>query len=206
MYKVFFNDRKIFLTDDFIRTFQLRNGLFYKFQDTEELKELLEFYRILKKIDHLYIFHPDLEELREAFRSCFKNINAAGGLVRNSEGRYLFIRRRGKWDLPKGKLDKGESFEKAAIREVSEECGIHGMIILCRLISTYHSYLLGDEPVLKKTLWFEMLYSGEKDPVPQTVEDITDIRWIPPSELSVVTNDTYPSVLDVLKYAMLIEM
>jgi 8-oxo-dGTP pyrophosphatase MutT (NUDIX family) len=206
MYKVFFNDRKIFLTDDFIRSFQLRNGLFYKFQETEELKDLLEFYRFLKKIDQLYIFHPDLDELRNAFRSCFKNINAAGGLIRNKTGQYLFIRRRGKWDLPKGKLDKGESFEEAALREVTEECGIRGMIILCRLMSTYHSYLLDNEPVLKKTLWFEMLYSGEKAPVPQKAEDITEIRWVAPSDLSTITNDTYLSVIDVLKYAMLVDM
>ncbi len=206
MYKVFFNDRKIFLTDDFIRTFQLRNGLFYKFQDTEELKDLLEFYRLLNKIDHLYIFHPDLDELRDAFSSCFKNILAAGGLIRNKSGQYLFIRRRSKWDLPKGKLDKGESFEQAALREVGEECGIGSLMILYRLMSTYHSYLLDNEPVLKKTLWFEMLYSGNKEGVPQKAEDITEIRWFNPEDLSVVINDTYPSILDVLKYAKLIDM
>ncbi len=206
MYKVFFNDRNIFLTDDFSKTFQLKYGLFYKFHKKDELKELLAFYRNLKKIDNLFIFHDDMEELRSVFRSCFTSIDAAGGVVRNRKGQLLAIYRRGRWDLPKGKLDAGESFEQAALREVEEECGIKGLAIVCRLLSTYHSYLIEDQPVLKKTMWFEMLYKNDKDPVPQEKEDITDIRWVSPPEVSIVMKDTYGAIQDVLKYANLIQL
>jgi 8-oxo-dGTP pyrophosphatase MutT (NUDIX family) len=206
MYKVFFNDRNIFLTDDFTKTFQLKYGLFYKFHRRDELKELLAFYRHLRKINNLFIFHDELEELRSVFRSCFKNIDAAGGLVKNKNGQILIIRRKGRWDLPKGKLDAGESFEQAAIREVEEECGIQRLTIVCRLLSTYHSYLIEDEPVLKKIMWFEMLYKDKKEPVPQQKEDITDIRWVSPAEVSVAMKDTYGTIQDVLKYANLIRL
>jgi len=206
MYKVFFNDRNIFLTDDFTKTFQLKYGLFYKFHKKEELMELLSFYRNLKKIDNLFIFHDDMEELRNVFRSCFMNIDAAGGVIRNKKGQILIINRRGRWDLPKGKLDAGESFEEAASREVEEECGIQGSTIICRLLSTYHSYLIEDQAVLKKTMWFEMMYKGNQEPVPQQKEDITDIRWVSPSEISVIMKGTYGAILDVLKYANLIQL
>jgi 8-oxo-dGTP pyrophosphatase MutT (NUDIX family) len=206
MYKVFFNDRNIFLTDDFTKTFQLKYGLFYKYHKKDELTELLSFYRCLKKIDNLFIFHDDIEELRNVFRSCFNNIDAAGGVIRNKKGQLLIINRRGRWDLPKGKLEAGETFEQAALREVEEECGIQDLTLVCRLLSTYHSYLIEDQPVLKKTMWFEILYKGSQDPVPQDKEDITDIRWVSPAEVGVIMKGTYGAISDVLKYANLIQL
>jgi 8-oxo-dGTP pyrophosphatase MutT (NUDIX family) len=201
MYKVFFNDRNVILSDDFARTFEAKYGLFYKLRDREELMEILGFFRHLKKIDTLYIFHPDIEELRKEFRSCFLFIEAAGGVVRNKKGQFLVIFRRGKWDLPKGKLEAGETFEQAALRETEEECGIQDLILGNRMISTYHTYLIDEKPVLKKTLWFEIRYYGIKKPVPQHKEDITEIRWIDLSETEVFMSNTYGSVRDVLKYA-----
>jgi len=206
MYKVFFNNRTVLLTDDFASYFRQKYGLFYKYYSREDLNELIMFYSSLSRIDTLYIFHTDIEKLRDDFRACFLNINAAGGVVRNQEGKVLIIRRRGKWDLPKGKLDKNEDFSNAALREVNEECGLKGLKITKQLISTYHSYMLNDQRVLKKTSWFEMLYTGEEDPVPETEEDITDIRWFNPSELKAILSDTYPAVLDVLIYAKLVAM
>jgi 8-oxo-dGTP pyrophosphatase MutT (NUDIX family) len=204
MYKVFFNDRVLLLTDDFIKNFQHRYGLFYKFKDVEDLKELIQFYHRLKRIDTLFIFHHDLDELREKFRLCFKLIYAAGGLVRNTKNEILIIKRRGKWDLPKGKLHKQEAFHIAALREVHEECGLQELEIMRPLLSTYHSYLINDIQVLKKTWWFEMRYSGSRDPVPESEEDITEIRWFRTEDLEEVAANTYMSVLDVLKYAHLL--
>jgi ADP-ribose pyrophosphatase YjhB (NUDIX family) len=178
MYKVFFNERIVLLTDDFIRNFQIRYGLFYKYKSVDELKELLDFFWNLKRIDTLFIFHHDIEELRERFKSCFQQIYAAGGLVRNSEGRYLIMKRRGKWDLPKGKVNRNETIEDAAIREVTEECGLHDLEIVSPLLSTYHSYFIDDQHILKRTSWFEMVYNGREEPVPQFDEDIIEIRWV----------------------------
>jgi len=200
MYKVFFNERIVLLTDDFIRNFQVRYGLFYKYKNVDDLKELLDFYWKLKRIDTLFIFHHDIDELRERFKSCFQQIYAAGGLVRNNDGTYLIMKRRGKWDLPKGKVNRNETLEEAAVREVSEESGLHDLEIVGPLISTYHSYFIDDKPILKRTSWFEMAYRGHEEAAPQLDEDITEIRWVKKEFLGKITGNTYLAILDVLKY------
>ncbi len=200
MYKVFFNDRKLFLTDNFIKHFQVNYGLFYKYRNIEDLEELISFYSKLTQIDNLYLFHEDIEGLRENFKKCFKQIEAAGGLIRNSKGDFLLIYRRGRWDLPKGKLRKKESYQEAAIREVEEECGISGVEIIQPLISTYHTYYIKEKIVLKRTAWFEMVYSGKKTPVPQKEEDITEVRWIPVAKLDKYLQQCFPAVRDVFIY------
>jgi 8-oxo-dGTP pyrophosphatase MutT (NUDIX family) len=200
MYKVFFNDRTVFLTDDFRKNFQHRYGLFFKYREKEDLEEIIEIYSKLSKITSLIIFHYDIEELRETFRSCFKNIDAAGGIIKNDKGEYLFIFRRGKWDLPKGKLDKGESFQQAALREVEEETGLKDIIIQKPLMSTYHTYSLKNSLALKKTYWFEMIHKGKDVPVPQTSEDIVEIKWVKPSEFFIPFQNTYPLVKDLFLY------
>lgn len=191
------------MTDDFIRNFQVRYGLFYKYRSAADLKELLSFYWNLKQIDTLFIFHHDIDELRERFKSCFKPVYAGGGLVRNEKGDCLIIKRLGKWDLPKGKVNKNETIEQAALREVSEETGLTGIEIVTPLLSTYHSYYI-DEQILKRTSWYEMVYRGNETPVPETEEDITEIRWVKKEELAQLTSNTYPAIIDVLKYANLL--
>lgn len=204
MYKVFFNERIVLLTDDFIKNFQIKYGLFYKYRNVEELKELLEFYRNLTQVDTLYLFHRDIEQLRERFKSCFQMVYAGGGLVRNNHGRYLIMKRRGKWDLPKGKLNRNESFEDAAVREVTEETGLYGVEIVTPLIATYHSYHMDSRPVLKRTRWFEMIYTGNEDPVPEMDEDITEIKWVRKEDLKSISDNTYLAIMDVLKYSNLL--
>ncbi len=204
MYKVFFNERIVLLTDDFIRNFQVRYGLFYKYRGVEDMKELLDFYWKLKRIDTLFIFHYDIEELRERFKSCFQQVNAAGGLIRNDEGKYLIMKRRDKWDLPKGKVNRNETMEEAALREVAEETGLHDMEIVTPLLSTYHSYFIDETPILKRTSWFEMNYHGHDEPVPQFDEDITEIRWVNKENLTSITQNTYQAIVDVFKYASLL--
>jgi ADP-ribose pyrophosphatase YjhB (NUDIX family) len=200
MYKVFFNDRKIILTDNFTKHFQVKYGLFYKYRDQEDLKEILFFYQKITRIDSLYIFHTDIEELRKVFRQCFIPVDAAGGLVKNSRGEFLLIYRRGKWDLPKGKLNKNESFDHAAIREVEEECGISKVKIISPLLSTYHTYAYKNGIALKKTFWYEMLYEDNADLKPQEEEDIVEAKWIPASQLKPYLDKSYPAIRDVFLY------
>lgn len=201
MYKVFFNERTLYLTDEFSKNFQKHFGLFFKHRDLEELKEIIEIYNKVSKINSLIVFHWDIEQLREDFRSCFIQINAAGGVVRNKQGEYLFIHRRGKWDLPKGKLDQHESFQQAAIREVSEEAGLTGLSLRRSLMSTYHTYPYKNELALKKTYWFEMEYSGDETPSPQTEEDITEVRWFKAGELDEIPfKNTYGLIIDLFNY------
>jgi 8-oxo-dGTP pyrophosphatase MutT (NUDIX family) len=204
MYKVFFNDRTVLLTDDFLRNFQLKYGLFYKYRNVDDLRELIAFYRDLKRIDTLFIFHHDLDELQERFKSCFRVVQAAGGLVKDESGRYLVIRRKGKWDLPKGKVNPGEPIPEAALREVTEECGIRKIEIEAPLMTTWHCYWEHDEPILKRTSWFEMNGSGKEIPVPQSDEDITEAKWIPASQLPEIARNTYMAIIDLLTYKNLL--
>ncbi len=204
MYKVFFNDRIVLLTDDFLRNFQVKYGLFYKYRNVDDLRELITFYRGLKRIDTLYIFHHDIDELQERFKSCFHVIQAAGGLVTDESGRYLVIKRRGKWDLPKGKLNPGEPIPEAALREVTEECGIRKLEITNPLMTTWHCYWEDEKPILKRTSWFEMRASGNEIPVPQSDEDITEAKWIPKQQLAEIAKNTYMTILDLLTYKNLL--
>jgi 8-oxo-dGTP pyrophosphatase MutT (NUDIX family) len=114
------------------------------------------------------------------------------------------MKRRERWDLPKGKVNRNETFEEAAIREVTEECGLHGLEIVKPLLSTYHSYFLDDQTILKRTSWFEMLYTGHAEAIPQQDEDITEIRWVDKEALGEITGNTYLAVIDVLKYCNLL--
>jgi len=132
-----------------------------------------------------------------------KTIIAAGGLVKNDEGAYLMIFRRGKWDLPKGKLDEGESIPACAVREVQEETGLND-IILGNLISiTHHEYFdkWVDADVLKETHWYNMTATDHQQLVPQTEEDITEIKWVPVAELDAYLQDTYDTIVEVFEKA-----
>ncbi len=199
MYKVFYQDRVIYLTEDFSSSFANNYGLFYKFYDTTEMKELLLLFSYITSIKKLYIFHNKLEQLHRQFRSCFTNITAAGGLVRNTEGNILFIKRKGKWDLPKGKAEKNESPEETALREITEETGINKLKITGPLMTSYHIYQQGTELVLKKNLWFDVETSFIGEPVPETKEEITEAIWFEPEDVPMILGNTYLSIIDILK-------
>ena len=126
-------------------------------------------------------------------------IRAAGGLVSNEENKYLFIFRKGKWDLPKGKLDKGETFRTAAVREVEEECGI--TIDSCgeKICKTYHIYEVYGVPVIKKTVWYWMRADNQPDLSPQLEENITDAKWLAAGDFMLVRENTYPLIRDVIR-------
>jgi 8-oxo-dGTP pyrophosphatase MutT (NUDIX family) len=201
MYKVFFKDRTVFFKDDFPETFRTKNGLFYKFESLEALREIVFAYFHLEKINTFYLFHHDMIILQEGFSSLFKTVRASGGLVRNSKGEFLAIYRNGVWDLPKGKAEKGETSSETAIREVSEECGIHAPELGSFLLKTYHAYLLNGKPILKETDWYNMTVDAEVNTNPQENENITEVRWINSHDISMIKSNTYPLILDVLAEA-----
>ena len=198
MYKVFFNDRTVFFGDDFSRAFLKHKGLFYKYNNFMELNELIGLFDSLNKINNLYILHENILDVFEEFKACFKVIEAGGGVVLNDHGEFLVIYRNGTWDLPKGKLEKGEDFATAAMREVEEETGLHGLKMLDPLSSTYHTYNLKGKRILKKTKWFVMQYSGSAEPVLQAEEGISDYRWAKAGNTGFIRENTFASILDVL--------
>jgi 8-oxo-dGTP pyrophosphatase MutT (NUDIX family) len=138
-----------------------------------------------------------VEYLKKIMRS-ITLIDAAGGMVMNPKGEYLFIFRNGKWDLPKGKLEKGESKREGAVREVEEECGIIVGSIGARICKTYHTYTYKSEVVLKRTYWYQMGYKGNGKLKPQKEEGITDVRWFRKGHIEAIVNNTFPSIMDVL--------
>lgn len=147
----------------------------------------------------LFVVGKDTEKSFRKVSSIFIPIEAGGGLVMNPEGYYLFIYRRGKWDLPKGKSEKGEPISDTAVREVKEETGLELLKVKNSVGVTYHAYHEGELFILKKTYWFGMIYEGNKKPVPQTSEDITRIKWIPAEEIKkVVLKNTFPSIAEVI--------
>jgi len=132
-------------------------------------------------------------------------IKAAGGLVKNAEGNYLFIFRNKTWDLPKGKVEKGEGMKEAGLREVEEECGVKINTNDKKLCKTYHVYEMGAKLVLKKTNWYSMTVKGVPKLIPQKEEGITKAEWLAAKDLKQVLKNTYPSIVDVLKAGKLIK-
>ncbi len=124
-----------------------------------------------------------------------KEIIAAGGLVFNSDNKLLLIFRRGFWDLPKGKLDDGESIEACAVREVEEEVGLKNILLQNFIETTSHTYFdkwIGEE-VVKKTYWYKMQVPNQ-DLVLQTEEDIEKAVWINEKEWKQYKENCYQNI------------
>lgn len=126
-------------------------------------------------------------------------IEAAGGMVFNPKGELLMMLRRGQWDMPKGKLDEGETIEACAVREVEEETGISNLRLNGKLQTTYHTYSFQGRTVLKPSHWFKMECTGTEDLVPQTEEEITELRWVDKVEAAVLANKAYPSIKEMVE-------
>lgn len=165
-----------------------------------QTKALLQWARKLEEDDSLAVVYAicrDPEATFKAYAAEHKNINAAGGIVIQQE-RLLFIKRFGKWDLPKGKLEKGELTEAAALREVEEECGVDGLQLNKFIATTYHTYDFQGGRALKHSHWYEMQTDFQGELLPQTEEGITEVRWINRKELEEVFGNTYASISALL--------
>ncbi|MBI5857387.1 MAG: NUDIX domain-containing protein [Sphingobacteriales bacterium] len=200
--KIFFDDKPLYLCDVVDETIEPfihhDDTVFIDELNTHTVKTMI--HEMEQPSVHAGVFyHPDLEELKKSFYKKFTIILAAGGLVQNEKKDVLLIFRRGKWDLPKGKLDKKEKLEDCAIREVEEETGLQNVQLISPLTITYHTYHEGARFILKESHWYKMKVSGEQTLVPQTTEDIHEIKWVPPSGLEKFFKDSYPSVVDVLQ-------
>lgn len=144
------------------------------------------------------LWDKDLDKLKKAFFKNFKVIEAAGGIVQNSEKDILFIFRLGKWDLPKGKLNKGEDLEACAIREVMEETGVQKLKTKKKIGETYHAYEEFGKQFLKISHWYFMVCPDKQELIPQTQENITEVKWIRTRHINEPIKNTYPSIKDIL--------
>ncbi len=199
MYKIFINEKPFVLaapSDNVEAYTQCKRVEHNPLRVAEYIKEC----ETLKSKGILMIT-DDLEFAFKDFYTHFVPIEAAGGLVFNEQNEVLLIKRLGKWDLPKGKIDGDESDEEAAIREVEEECGIGSLSITSPLPSTYHCYKQHNHRFLKTTYWFKMSTTDTKPLVPQKEEHITEARWENWENLNPLTLDSYASIQDLLMQA-----
>lgn len=166
--------------------------------DTHSVKAMLRELTLPEIRTGIFVY-PDFEQLRKTVFKKFERIQAGGGLVVNGQNEILMIRRRGFWDLPKGKLDEGETIEACAVREVMEETGLTQVALKEPLLVTYHTYEHGTHHILKESHWFLMTGSSGEKLVPQTEEDITEIGWMGPALIQAYRPLAYPSIVDVLE-------
>jgi 8-oxo-dGTP pyrophosphatase MutT (NUDIX family) len=199
--KIYFDDKPLFLCDDLDATIQP-----YVHHDDAVFIDELNLHTIKSMIHEMekpsvhagVFFHKDLEELKTNFIKKFMLVRAGGGFVQNENNEVLMMFRRGKWDLPKGKLDKKETIEECAIRETEEETGLKNIELSSPLITTYHTYHEGTRHVLKETKWFKMKVTSEQALTPQIKEQITKLEWVGKNDLERYKKNSFPSVNDVL--------
>ena len=178
-------------------------GLFHKFYATSELYKLISEFQADSSMQSVNVYGTNIRHIWKIFRIYFTEVGAAGGLVRHSEGKYLFIEKKGKLDLPKGHIEPGEEPESCALREVNEECGITGHSIVKALQPSYHTYSWEGISYLKKTSWFLMEYDGVMVTEPQIREGITKVEWLSPDELNKIKGKAWLSLMDLINTSVL---
>ncbi len=197
MYKVYYNDRVILFGKVEKSLFTGKGIKVYAFPE-ESIATIWKRFSKNGKLKKIYISGNPVKILK-GFIAEFNLIKAAGGLVKNKSGEYLMIFRNKKWDLPKGKLEKGENIRTCAKREVEEECGIEGVKIVSPWVVTYHIYELQGKLNIKQTKWFEMSYSGKKTTKPQKEEGIAKAIWAKKKDILKHSKNMYPMIAGILK-------
>jgi len=185
-----------------LKAAQLKGNVLLTQSSDIDLQTLLGWieYKKLPGLDAVICQTKDYEKSKSFIKSQFRIVKAAGGLVAK-DGRFLMMFRLGKWDLPKGKLDKGEKTKDAAIREVKEECSIE-VELQDKLCTTWHTYIQEGRRILKKTSWYTMVCTDDSHMEPQYVEHIDELRWMTAAECDIALKNSYRSiqgVFDALK-------
>ena len=199
MYKVFFNQKPLILTDKIQYISDTEPLLFIKYSSVTQIIKALK----SSKNSKVFLYHKDMNKLWKGFKKKFPIVEAAGGLVKRTDNKLLFIFRNNKWDLPKGGVEKKELIIDAAKREVTEETGVTDIIVEKRISETYHIFKKGKRFRLKKTYWFKMstTYMGKTNP--QTEEGIEKTKCVSNKNIEDILNDAFENiriiVLEVLK-------
>ncbi len=195
MYKVFVNDKPIILSDQPKASSEYEMCLF----EATRLEE------VLHKLRHtsskgIFLYHADLAQMWHDFKTFFTVVYAAGGLVVKDQNTYLLIFRNEHWDLPKGKMEKGENEEETALREVEEECSVADLEIIKPLEKSYHVFYENRKPKLKVTSWFLMQTDYNKAPIPQLEEGITIAKFVRDEKLNDIFPNMYANIRELMQH------
>jgi 8-oxo-dGTP pyrophosphatase MutT (NUDIX family) len=189
MYKVFVNDKPLFLTNEIVKETDFQLFLL----ESADIKQVIV--KIFQnKIQKAYLYHPDEKEIMKTLKSKIPVQKAGGGLVYNEKNQVLFIFRNGKWDLPKGGIEKGEAIEETAMREVEEETGVGKLVVTNKLQKTYHIFKRNGRFKLKITHWFEMRSTFLGIPEGQAEEGIEKVAWLNPDEIQEALKNSYENI------------
>lgn len=197
--KVFFNNNHLLITntlpvdfDSYPRRIEKEEDVFtFRMEPVELFNE--------KYKNNILIVTDLVEETLESIFDYAKAVIAAGGIVKNEENKTLLIFRRGFWDLPKGKVEKGEKIINAAQREVEEETGVRIDSLNEEPVITYHCYHLKGKDCIKETHWYHMVAKpGQSKLIPQTEEDIEQALWATDTEIKAIGDKFYPLIWGLL--------
>ncbi|MDZ7737637.1 MAG: NUDIX domain-containing protein [Bacteroidales bacterium] len=200
MYKIYLGNRFIVISSQPDR--MQKYCLFLKYHDIDELYVQISAFLNKPEITSLNIYSYKVDALWLAFKEYFEVRPAAGGLLCNDREELLFIKRHGRWDAPKGHLEKDESIHECAAREIKEETGLVPGDMISKLKPGYHIYKSGGKDILKVTQWYIFSYSGKGRALPQEEEGITEVSWFNKYDLQQVHSSTWPSISDLIHNAI----
>lgn len=206
MYKVYVNGKPFFMgTPDttgelgFLPSKNIHNAPYMG--KKKQIKQFLDLLNKNQAIEAVILYADNAEKIWADFQACFTILEAAGGYVTNPAQELLVFYRRDSWDMPKGKIDPGETPEQAAVREVMEETGLKNIELGPFLLHTWHTYTQKGERILKKTWWYTM-QTTDTQVTPQTEEDIERIEWVKPAEWLASNPLVYKSIKEVMVAGM----
>lgn len=193
MYKVFVGDKPIILTT------VVENETYFK----NYLLATVNIKKVIRKLNttnlkEVRLIHKNKDKLLKKFLKKLPNVIAGGGKVYNENGAILFIFRNNKWDLPKGKVERKEAIEQAAIREVTEETGVSGLQITKPLDTTYHIFKRNGRYKIKITYWFEMKTNHTGKLQPQESEGITKVAWLTDIAINQALENSYANIKSLI--------
>lgn len=195
-------DVKLNAQVDYIRFYALSGSVLITGASSDLIDRFLlyTFSEKKKKYTSITFVVHDTKDAKRVVKSHFGVITAGGGVVYNKREQVLLMKRLGKWDLPKGKADKGEKFRQTAAREVTEECNIE-VVVRKKVCTTWHTYRLHGKRMLKCTKWYKMDCLNDKYMTPQLEESIEELRWMNKPEIADAMGNSYESIRFVLRQA-----
>lgn len=200
-YKIFINEKPLYLTNEITDQEEMN---FYFLEKIDIMGLIVKYFT--NKMDSCYLYHADENQLIKLFKKNLEVEKAGGGVVYHTNGKVLFIFRNGKWDLPKGGVDKNETYKEAALREVEEETGVRNLKITEKLQKTYHVFLRNSKYKLKVTQWYKMTTSYEAELLPQIDEGIKKVKWVKPEKIHKKLENSYQNINLLFKDSLKLDL